>query len=228
MNNHCLLFVLFISITFSNAQQGINSLSSGGYDYAFLDLKNDDDSQIKGSKYLTENFNRAGISDFEDKVFAVRYDVFNDQMEFQGGNNQIYIMSKDDRARKITFLDTNNTYSIHDYISDENLTRSGYFVSLNSDSKYKILKKNKIVFIEEKASATGYDAPHPATYKKIKDRHYISISNEPAILVDTNKKRFSSIFIGQEKEVLGFIKKNKIKLSNDNDLLSLVEFMNTK
>ena len=228
MNNHSLLFVLFISITFSNAQQGINSLSSGGYDYAFLDLKNDDDSQIKGSKYLTENFNRAGISDFEDKVFAVRYDVFNDQMEFQGGNNQIYIMSKDDRARKITFLDTNNTYSIYDYISDENLTRSGYFVCLNLDSKYKILKKNKIVFIEEKASATGYDAPHPATYKKTKDRHYISISNEPAILVDTNKKRFSSIFIGQEKEVLGFIKKNKIKLSNDNDLLSLVEFMNTK
>jgi hypothetical protein len=78
-------------------------------------------------------------------------------MEFQGGNNQIYIMSKDDRARKITFLDTNNTYSIHDYISDENLTRSGYFVSLNSDSKYKILKKNKIVFKKKVVSTIGLD-----------------------------------------------------------------------
>lgn len=219
---------LFTIISF--AQQGISY--SGGtstkMDYAFLSLKNDDDMGVKGSKYLNDNFVRAKISDFEDKVFAVRYDIYNDQMEFQGGNNQVYVMNKNERTRKITFLDTNDAYLIFDYVGDNGEIRSGYFSALTANNSYQLLKKNKVIFIEEKASATGYDAPKPAMFKKTKDRHYVIINGAPAILVDTNKKRFSAQFKGQQKEVLTYIKKNKIRLNDDNDLIKLVKFLNSK
>lgn len=222
--------ILFLFTLPTFAQQGISY--SGGtstkMDYAFLSLKNNDDMEVKGSKYLSDNFVRAKISDFEDKVFAVRYDIYNDQMEFQGGGNQIYIMNKEERSRKITFLDSNDSYSIFDYNTDDNSTKSGYFTPLSKEGNYQLLKKNKVIFIEEKASATGYDAPKPAMYKKTKDRHYIIINDAPAVLVDTNKKRFVTLFKGQEKDALGFIKKNKINLSSDADLLKFVNYLNSK
>jgi len=230
MKTFFLLPLLSLLTLHSFAQQGISY--SGGtstkMDYAFLSLKNDNDMGVKGSKYLSDNFIRATISDFEEKVFAVRYDIFNDQMEFQGGNNQIYIMNKEEKTRKITFLDSNYTYSIFDYKSDEGSTRSGYFTALSASGNFKLLKKNKVIFIEEKASATGYDPPKPAMYKKTKDRYYISIGDAPAVLIDTNKKRFVTLFKGQEKDALSFIKKNKIKLSNDADLIKFVNYLNSK
>jgi hypothetical protein len=230
MKNILLTTILSLFTIQSFAQQGISY--SGGtstkMDYAFLSLKDDNDMGVRGSKYLSDNFVRAKISDFEDKVFAVRYDIFNDQMEFQGGNNQIYIMNKEERSRKITFLDSNDVYSIFDFKSDDGDTSSGYFTALSTDGDYQLLKKNKVIFIEEKVSATGYDAPKPAMYKKTKDRHYIIINGAPAVLVDTNKKRFVTLFKGQEKDALSFIKKNKIKLSNDTDLIKFVNFLNSK
>lgn len=228
MKNSLLIVCLSLFTFQSVAQQGINYSGGTKMDYAFLSLKNDDDLAVKGSKYLNDNFLSAKISDFEDKLFAVRYDIYNDQMEFQGGSNEVYIMNKSDRSRKITFLETNDTYSIFDYKSDEGDVRSGYFTALNTDGNYQILKKNNVIFIEEKASATGYDAPKPAMYKKTKDRHYIIINNAPAVLVDTNKKRFFTLFNGQSNEVLNFIKKNKINLSEDMDLVKFVKFMNSK
>ena len=137
-------------------------------------------------------------------------------------------MNKEERSRKITFLDSNDVYSMFDFKSDDGDTRSGYFTALSADGDYQLLKKNKVIFIEEKVSATGYDAPKPAMYKKTKDRHYIIINGAPAVLVDTNKKRFVTLFKGQEKDALSFIKKNKIKLSNDTDLIKFVNFLNSK
>ena len=230
MKKNLFCFVLCLISVISYAQQGITY--SGGtstkLDYVFLSLKNDDDSEIKGSKYLSYDFKRARISDFSDKVFAIRYDIFNDQMEFQGAKNQIYIMNKNDRAREIRFFGIEGAYKIFDYISDNGTTKSGYFSILDSGEKYKILKKNKVVFIEEKASSTGYDAPRPATYKRAKDRYYIIIDAAPAVMIDPNKKRFSVLFKGQEKEVLAYIKKNKIKLNDDESLIKLVKFLNSK
>lgn len=225
-----LFYILFsLFITAANAQQGINYAGGGStkLDYTLLSLSADD-SEINGSKYLTDNFIRAKISDFNDKVFAIRYDIYNDQMEFQDGDNKIYVINKDNISREILFLDSKDTYRIFDYIDGEFGVKSGYFSILYSLEKYKILKKNKVLFIDRKESSTGYDAPRPATYKKTKDRYYLILDDAPAVLIDTNKKRFSSIFINREKEVLSFIKKNKISLSNDSDLIELVRFLNSK
>jgi hypothetical protein len=82
--------------------------------------------------------------------------------------------------------------------------------------------------LKKKEYEKGYYAPRPATYKKNKERHSLIFDYAEAVLIDTNKKRFSSIFSGKEKEVLSFIKKNKINLSNDLDLIELVRFLNSK
>jgi hypothetical protein len=214
----------------SSAQVGINYAggTSTKLDYTFLSQSTNNDDQIKGSKYLNDDFARGQISDFNDKIFAIRYDIYNDQMEFQAGDGQIYVMNKNNVSREIVFLDSKTRYKLFDYISDEGNTKSGYFSILKSLGKYKILKKNRIIFIEAKESSTGYDAPHPATYKKTKNRHYIVFDNAPGVLIDTNKKKFSSLFKGQEKDVLNFIKKNKIKLSVDDDLIKVLNYLNPK
>ena len=223
------LSIYLISLM-SSAQVGINYAggTSTKLDYTFLSQSTNNDDQIKGSKYLNDDFARGQISDFNDKIFAIRYDIYNDQMEFQAGDGQIYVMNKNNVSREIVFLDSKTRYKLFDYISDEGNTKSVYFSILKSLGKYKILKKNRIIFIEAKESSTGYDAPHPATYKKTKNRHYIVFDNAPGVLIDTNKKKFSSLFKGQEKDVLNFIKKNKIKLSVDDDLIKVLNYLNPK
>jgi hypothetical protein len=101
-------------------------------------------------------------------------------------------------------------------------------MKLNKEGKNLILKKHKVVFIEEQASKTGYDEPKPAMFKSLKDRIYIKIGSKEAIVLPTKKKKLAkAIFPENPKDILDFINSNKIKLSKEEDLITLINYLNS-
>ena len=131
-------------------------------------------------------------------------------------NNDLFALSKSDDSVVITFTEPNVSYHLFNYIDDseERNNQKGYFVKLNDEGPNYILKKKTVLFFAEKQSKTGYDLAKPATYKKVKDRTYIKLANkEAAVLLETNKKKLvKNLFPSNSKEILSFIKSNKIKL----------------
>jgi len=202
--------------------------SSQSMSNVFVNINSNENSNIKGSKYINETFISTKISSMPSQIFGVRYNVFSDEMEFQGIDNKIYALNKNDVTVVVTFTETNDSYYIFNYLDDNSIQKKGYFTKLNSKGKNLLLKKNRIVFFEEQASKTGYDDPKPAMYKTMKDRIYIKLGDNDAVLMPTKKSKLAKqIFPDNEKEVLKFIKSNKIKLKNEEDLNKLVEFTQT-
>ena len=71
---------------------------------------------------------------------------------------------------------------------------------------------------------SSYQSEIPASFKRVKDKYFIKISENPAIEVPKNKKEFAKLFPNNESKVLSFIKKNKIKISQETDLIKIANF----
>ena len=225
--NVTLLSVCFLQLSFSQTIKYADG-SSQNMSNVFVNVNSSESSTIKGSKYLNEDFTNTKISSMPDQIFGVRYNIYDDQMEFQGVDNTVYSLNKDDDSIKITFTATNETYNIFSYIDDSGRQKKGYFIKLSNEGENIILKKHRIVFFEEQASKNGYDAPKPALYKNVKDRIYIKLANKEVVLMPTKKKKLvKELFPENSKIILDFINSNKIKLSKESDLIAFANYLNT-
>jgi hypothetical protein len=225
--NITLLSVCFLQLSFSQTLKYADG-SSQNMSNIFVNINSNQNSNIKGSKYLNEDFISTKISSMPDQIFGVRYNVYDDEMEFQGVDNTVYALNKNDDSVKITFTSTNESYNIFSYIDDNGRQKKGYFIKLNNDGDNLILKKHRIVFFEEQASKTGYDAPKPAMYKNMKDRFYIKLANKEVVLLPSKKKKLVKLlFPENSKVILDFINSNSIKLSKEADLIKLAKYLNT-
>jgi hypothetical protein len=65
-------------------------------------------------------------------------------------------------------------------------------------------------------------------FKSLKDRIYIKIGSKEAIVLPTKKKKLAkAIFPENPKDILDFINSNKIKLSKEEDLITLINYLNS-
>lgn len=187
--------------------------------------------KVEGSPYITEKYMPARISTFDNKIFAVKYDALLDEILVKNeldSESEVYALPKNGRQDiAVTIISQNKTYQIFDYISDENIKASGFFVLLSSPiSSIKILKKETIRFYEERLASSGYDKSRPAEYRRLKDSYFIKIGDKPAVEFSTNKKDFAQLFPTHENKILSFIKTEKINLKEEFDLIKLEHLLN--
>jgi hypothetical protein len=225
--NVTLLSVCLLQLSFSQTLKYADG-SSQNMSNVFVNVNSNESSTIKGSKYLNEDFVSTKISSMPNQIFGVRYNIYDDQMEFQGAENTVYSLNKDDDSIEITFTAANESYNIFNYVDESGRQKKGYFIKLNNEGENLILKKHRVVFLEEQPSKTGYDAPKPAIYKNVKDRYYIKLANNEAVLIPTKKKKLAKeLFPENSKIILDFINSNKIKLSKEAYLITFINYLNT-
>lgn len=230
MKKHLFLILYSVSIM-CYSQQNITFVDGRGAFQAnssnFITIYNDDTIDVEGSKYIQENYIPATISVYSGYKFNVRYNAYDDEMEVQGKENKSFALNKTEKNVEVTFLNTNTIYSIYSYNNSDGEADFGYFQKLTSGEKASLLKKEKIMFIQEKQSKTGYDAYRPPQFKRLKDKYYIKTKNNPkAIELPKNKKLIANLFPEVKTDILKFIKENKLKTNNKKDLIKLVNFIN--
>ncbi|WP_298894151.1 hypothetical protein [uncultured Psychroserpens sp.] len=215
-------------VSFSATAQDPNrqNLTSPGLIYAF-DLN---DNSIIGTPYIENDFMPGKISaDKDGKLFSLRYNAFSDVMEIKKDNNDIEALNKDLLNVTITFSKGNKAYRAYNYIdSDTNNGKRGYFVVLTDASIEKpLLAKEIISFTEKKKAASSYAKTKPAQYKRKSDVYYTLNDKGIAVEIPSKKKEIAKTFPKHSKEILSFIKSNKIKTSKKEDLIKLVNYINT-
>lgn len=221
--------ILFFCYSLSIAQ-GIHFADGNatyGRENSFITLDADLRYDVEGSKYLFDSFLPAVVSSMPDKLFNVKYNIFSGEMEVQSKNDKVYALNKYRKDISITFIDSKITFQLFDYLDSENTMQIGYFQVLNRGNN-KVLKKHKIIFLEEKPSKTGYDEHRPPQYRRLDDKYYIKLESNPnAIELPKNKKKLVALFPENKSKILDFIKSDKIKLSKEDDLKKLIRYINT-
>ena len=222
-----LSITFFVTFTFSG-QSIQNAPAFGGI--RLLEI-NAIDKNIKGSEYSEENkikllqkkylskvYNPAYVDEFKQLAY-VKYNIFEDQMEFVKGEH-IYFLKKE-LNRKIRFTTLNITYKAYDLNGDI------HFFALHVEGKNSLLVKQSVRFIVAKKATTTYGKDKPADFKRRKDEFYLALNNKDLVLLPTKKKEFFSVFGDKESDVKSYMKKNKLGNKKVEDLVKAVSYFNT-
>ncbi len=220
-------------IGFINSQEiaGNQNIVSGSSGYLITKNKIDD-GKIDGTPYVSEVFLPAKItseatSSVEDKVLYLRYNAVNGEFEVQGVGEKVYVINKYRRDITVKFVGLNKTYQNFGYLEGGNENHS-YFINLSDiDSKVKLLKKENIILIKKTVAVTSYDNEKPAHYKKVGDDYFIKINENLAQELPKKDKDIANLFPEHSKSILSYINSEKLKTKKEEDLIKLVNYINT-
>tara|TARA_R110000787_G_scaffold7987_12_gene26903 strand:- start:830 stop:1525 length:696 start_codon:yes stop_codon:yes gene_type:complete len=189
-----------------------------------LRLKTVDKSAAKESvdlikkKYLTYSYELASVDAYDTKAY-VRYNIFEDEMEFVK-DESIYYLAKE-VGRKVHFKDSDFTYKVYE------LNYELKFFKVLVDGKNSLVAKQGIRYIDAKVAISGYDRPKPANYKRVKDEIYIALEDNSLVKISKNKNQFFSAFGDKESDMKSYMKKNRLNHKNLKDLKEAVTYFNT-
>jgi hypothetical protein len=225
--NKTLLILGFVVLAFNwGFAQNVMDGSFGNLgDFSFISIPAvKANNNIKGSPYVTEEYLPAKISVLKNRIYRVRYNALMDEIVVKGEDDATYGLDKHGRKDiTITMLSSNKTYQVFNYLDDRNYETIGYFIHMtHPDSNIKLLKKERIKFINEKKAYSSYAQTQPAHYKRENDKYYIKIKDDIAVLLPTKKNKIAQLFPSSEKEILSFIRSKKLNIKKEADLITLV------
>ncbi len=169
-------------------------------------------------QYLTPNYNAALIDNFE-TIAYLRYNMYNDQMEFVK-NDQIYYMKKE-KGRKVRFTTLQTIYKVYELYGDLE-----FFLVKAEGDKASLLVKQEMRFVEPKKAQSNYAVDKKADFKRNKDQSFVAIGDK-VVKVPSKKKEVPALFGSQSKAIKDYIKKEKLNPRKDVDLIKIVNYYNT-
>lgn len=217
-----ILFLSIITVLFMVPIQAQNTGISSGQRRINVDFVSVRPiEKAEGSPFISENFLPAKINNSKES-YAVRYNAAQDEMQIKGENSETLLLDKN-KEYIVKLSDGSN--KLYQTVSYADGTR-GYAISIWTDAnKNGLFIKEKIKFSPEKAPKSSYDQGSPAKYSRVKDAFYMRNGENSALSqLSSNKKKFYAAFKGKEKEVQGFVKKEKLKINKKEDLMKIMLF----
>lgn len=224
MKSFISLFSIVMTFGLAQAQQiSLREISSNiKFNQQIDEFNNGKDkikyADIQGIPYYNSKFIDAKVGETSGTI-PIRYNVFLDTVEVSE-KGTVYELPKDEPTPSFTFTTTKEKL----VFVNTNDIYSGYFFELN-DGKYRILKKVVAKYIPATPAPNSLIAGTPAQFSLQKPMYFIHFENS-FIKIPKNSKELAAEMPHKAKEIKEFIDKNKIKLSKEEDLVKLGNFLN--
>jgi len=182
------------------------------------------ESNIKGSPYLDDEFNYGSIYTIQKKHFAdipLRYNIYNDDLEFKTPEGAIQALSTPDIVEKAIFGSTQLVYA--SYVQ-ANKDKKGFFIVLE-EGKVSLYSKPGVIFREGTAPG-AYKDPEPPKFVKKSDDYYLRVGSEQAQIIGS-KKELVEAFPDNQDKIESFMSKKKTKTNKPESLKELVKYYNS-
>ena len=178
-----------------------------------------------GSMFINEKYMPAKVSNL-DKTVLVRYNAYADNFQMSDpieGTEKVIPQQPD---VTVTLIQTGYVYSLQHYKTEKEEEKTGYLSLVSDNPNVKIFRKERIFLQSEVFPASSYQTYKPAAYKKLDNEFYIQIKGGEAVFF-SSKKDIAKLVPSKSKEILDFIKKNKLDLTKEGDLEQLGAYMDT-
>ena len=193
--------------------------------YYAADLYKTKYNALESTPYLNEVFTPAKINDISETKM-VRFDAFEDRVEVMANAKKVVIL-QDSQFYSISLLDgSDKLYETKRYRDEKGNTKTSFFELIAHKDNYTLYLKEKIKFFKAE-NAKGYEAPKPAMFKKQKTTYYITDfkgQSNQLLRIPSKGKAFVAFFPSRSKPVRMFIKENKLKIDNSDDLMQIFDF----
>lgn len=183
---------------------------------------------IDGSPYFSETFSPIKIEGYNKFLPNLRYNAYEDEMEFKADNVLNYVVKAGEMS--IYFTDLNKTYVLKKYTLDGKPI-NGYLVELVEGKKgISLLKKESKHIVEYNNNTTNtYLKEKNPAFQAVKDILIISIG-ENYYRIPKNLKELKSLSEQNNidiNKVEDFVRKNKINFNREKDLVTLINYINS-
>ena len=182
------------------------------------------DENIQGSPYLNSDFIDGIIYTSSKSLYRnvpLRYNVFNDELEFKTAENSIQAIATPGIIERVEFGNFKLVYM--DYSCSDKKDKG--FLRVLVDGYVSLFVKSEVIF-REPTEAAAFKEPAPAKFVNKSDSYYIQIGDKIPQRV-RGKKDIIELFPEHEKKIAHFIKENKIKPRKSENLKELVQYYNS-
>lgn len=173
---------------------------------------------VTGSPYLNDSFLPAKVNDFKE-VITARYNAYKDLITIKIGDSRAFFLQKK-AGNKLTFSDNKGQYQVF-YDQSE---KARFFKVLHRTNFYSLLVKQEVLLRGGEKPKSSYDKYIPPYFKRLKDRLYLSLDNMKAVKIPTNKKKFFKLFEDEGEQLKKYVKKHKLSIKKEEDLLKILSF----
>lgn len=189
----------------------------------FLDRKHLQMNEIQGTPYLNVEYETGTILSDADILYRnvpLRYDCFNDILEFKRDNKTYYSDPKETVKR----AEFGGKVFVYKVFEKEGGTDKSYFEELVK-GKAALLIRYSVNFYEAVPS-NGIIDSKPARFGDLTETWFVSIDSLPAKKILNNKK-LAEILGDKKNEVETFISKEKLSVKKKDDLKKIITYYNT-
>lgn len=205
--------LLFLCLALSStifAQLPRDLLNTTQKDYTFEDYD--------GSIYMTSSYKDANVIHEKSTTFdaKLRYNIHADALEYDSGSQLYELVKKPTIHARID----GDYFYYCDFEGQRGVDRSGYYILVELTDTYSIYKKLSLK-IKEPRSGVGVGAPTEPGAVRMITTYYLE---EAGVIMELpmNKNDMLATFNDKENELKEYIKKEKIRLRKEEDLIRLV------
>jgi len=214
---------------------GVGAYTDALYNYAMGSISDKNqksvsfDKNIEGSPYASNDFQPTSVfyGDEPSGQLYYRYNGYNQEIEIKKQNlvsEPIRALGKD---KKIKIMVNGRFMSFKTFIDKNGVTQNGYLTLIN-DGKFKLYKKLNITFKEAKKATNSLTKDVPARFTQFTEYYLESEDGKRINEIELNNKKFLKLVESSKQEsVKKFIKENKIKLKDENDIQVVLNFLNS-
>ena len=179
-------------------------------------------TNVLGSPYLNEEFviGTVTIKGQDSYQSYLRYNAYNDELEMRNGDTTNAVMKRDYISVRLG----QDVFSVHPFAYEGGI-KSGYFNALN-EGKAVLLRRRQVILRKGQEATSSYAKDKPPKFE-MEETFYISINGETAQPVKLNKKGVLNVLTDNSSALAGYVKKNKLKLKSQQEVLQLLEHYNS-
>lgn len=188
-----------------------------------LDFSNSDkyidENEIAGSPYLNKQFQPSyilKINGAEIKDMSLRYNIYNDEMEFKK-DGKVMSIAFPSEIQRINIEGKVFTYARY---TTPKINSSGFF-QIIYDGNYQLLKKDQVTLSSPTEKTHSGDS---LKFERKLPQFYLRYSGGTAHLVNS-QKTLIKVLQPIPQNVIDYIKSNKIKTKDEKQLIDLMEYM---
>ncbi|MDO6470143.1 hypothetical protein [Maribacter sp. 1_MG-2023] len=248
MKNLTLILLVFSIMKFSYSQNlsgaptgeaGLFDNAAGGnpmMNLVMMDLRNQPSStanikeEIMGSPYLTDKFIKSQVF-YEDELqgtYFVRYNAMNSIIEIKDTNLEEEIAKKLYPDKNISVKYLNKTLRFITYINKKKETKNGYLSLILDKERFKLYHRLAVKYAEGKAAANSMVNAIPSRFAQFEEFYYKKQDIERIDYLPTSKNGILRIIDKDKKEqVKTYLKENSFNYSNEEDLITIFEYINS-
>lgn len=188
-----------------------------------------EEGNIQGSAYTTEDF-QPGKLYYNEKLESdiyYRYNAYMEEVEIKSldiPGAPVRGLQRDKAIRIVT--PEGNSLSFETFIDKKGLTQNGYLEEL-SRGKYTLYKRSDVKYTQPQKAQNSFVKATPARFSKFTE-YYLELEGRNRIdELELRKNKLLKLVDEADREKLkAHIKANRLKTRNENDILSLLVFLN--